>query len=82
MVLVDVCLSIQKEHLDLIVFNQLLKGNNYTTYSQYIFTNYVLIRFEIDPEVALENISVARAQSSDHQTALLVQAAQMMSQER
>eukprot|EP00299_Pterocystis_sp_00344_P019396 c9628_g1_i3.p1 GENE.c9628_g1_i3~~c9628_g1_i3.p1 ORF type:complete len:313 (-),score=71.82 c9628_g1_i3:82-1020(-) len=38
-------------------------------------------RFGIDPDFALENVTYARAYSSDHQLALLVQAAAMMSEE-
>eukprot|EP00298_Acanthocystis_sp_HF-20_P016783 c21583_g3_i3.p1 GENE.c21583_g3_i3~~c21583_g3_i3.p1 ORF type:complete len:358 (-),score=195.64 c21583_g3_i3:52-1050(-) len=38
-------------------------------------------RFEIDPDFALDNITYARAYSSDHQLALLVQAAALMSEE-
>ncbi|KAF7684466.1 DNA repair protein RAD51 like protein 1 [Astathelohania contejeani] len=37
-------------------------------------------RFGLDPEQVLENISVARAYNSDHQSQLLVQAAAMMSE--
>jgi DNA repair protein RAD51 len=39
-------------------------------------------RFGIDPEFALDNVSYARAYSSDHQLALLVQAAAMMAEEQ
>ena len=39
-------------------------------------------RFGLDGNTALENIAYARAYNSDHQSALLVQAAAMMSQSR
>lgn len=38
-------------------------------------------RFGVDPDFALDNVSYARAYSSDHQLALLVQAAAMMAEE-
>jgi DNA repair protein RAD51 len=39
-------------------------------------------RFGLDAEACLENIAYARAYNTDHQTALLVQAAAMMSETR
>eukprot|EP00761_Pharyngomonas_kirbyi_P005622 gb/GECH01005627.1/.p1 GENE.gb/GECH01005627.1/~~gb/GECH01005627.1/.p1 ORF type:complete len:339 (+),score=102.96 gb/GECH01005627.1/:1-1017(+) len=37
-------------------------------------------RFGLDPDDVLENVSFAKAHNSDHQTSLLIQAAQMMSE--
>lgn len=39
-------------------------------------------RFGLDTETCLNNIAYARAYNTDHQTALLVQAAAMMSETR
>ena len=39
-------------------------------------------RYNLDPECVLDNIAVARAFNSDHQTSLLMQAASMMAESR
>lgn len=42
----------------------------------------IAVRYGLDPEDVLDNVSYARAFNSDHQTQLLVQAAAMMSEAR
>lgn len=68
---VDVCILTRKEHLELKDFLLLLRG----------FLIFIK-RYNLEPNSVLENIAYARAYNTDHQSALLIQAAALMSENR